>query len=263
MPEIVWKAPGLLDSQQLEGFDVLVHLAGENIAQKRWTPKRKTVLYSSRVVTTALLCETIATLKSPPHTLISASATGYYGNRDDEVLDEHSSTGTGFLAMLCAAWEAATRPAQNAGIRVVQARSGVVLSANGGALKRMLPLFRMGLGASLGSGTQYMSWISIGDWLSAIDFIVGTPALGGPVNIVAPQPVTNKSFSFELAKAAGRGMFLRIPRFALRLALGELAEEALLASQRVIPAKLNSAGFKFQQGDLRKALNEILADSSE
>ncbi len=257
IPEIVWDpAKRILNTDLLEGFDVVVHLAGENIAQ-RWTPKNKQAIRDSRVLSTSFLCENLATLKKPPHVLISSSATGYYGDRGDEILDEESPAGCGFLASLCQEWEAATRPAENAGIRVVHLRTGVVLSAGGGALKKMLPPFRLGLGATLGEGSQYMSWISLEDWLRIIPFLALTSSITGPVNAVAPQPVTNNEFTRALAQAVGKRSFLHIPKSLLRLALGELADEALLISQRVFPAKLAATGFVFERSHLQEALVEL------
>jgi uncharacterized protein len=201
----------------------------------------------------------LASLRQPPSTLVVASATGIYGDQGDEVLDESSAPGSGFLADLCRQWEAAAQPAVDAGIRVVHARFGVVLGPGAGALSKMLPLFRLGLGGRLGSGKQWMSWISLSDVVAAILFILETPSLTGPINVCSQIPVTNSQFTHAVAQAVHRPAILPAPAFALRLALGEMADEALLASARVIPARLNEAGFQFTHPTIDQALSAALA----
>jgi uncharacterized protein len=250
--------PPVADSGPLEGLDAAIHLSGASVAAHRWTPAWKREMWVSRVRSTQALAATLAALRQPPKTLLVASATGIYGNRGDELLDERSGLGKGFLADLCREWEAAARPAVEAGIRVVQLRFGVVLGAGSGALSKMLPLFRLGLGGRLGSGQQWMSWISLTDAVAVILFALDTPALAGPVNLTAPQPVTNAEFTRALGKAVHRPAILPAPAFALRLALGAMANEALLASVRVVPAKLGNAGFQFTHPTVDAALGAEL-----
>jgi hypothetical protein len=233
------------DPELLEGLSVAIHLSGAGIAGHRWTPAWKREMWLSRVESTRALAAMLAARRQPPQTLLVASATGIYGNRGDELLDESSAPGQGFLANLCREWEAAAQPAVEAGIRVVHLRFGVVLGPGAGALAKMLPLFRLGLGGRLGSGRQWMSWISLTDVVSAILFVLDTTSLAGPVNLTASQPVTNAEFTRALGKAVHRSAVLPAPAFALRLALGAMADEALLASARVVPAKLVDAGFQF------------------
>jgi hypothetical protein len=207
----------------------------------------------SRVKTTRLLSETLVHLSKPPRVLITASAVGIYGDRGDEVLNENSPPGQGYLPEICAAWEASARPAEEAGIRVVHLRFGVVIGKDGGAMARMAPLFRLGLGGRLGSGRQWMSWVSETDVVSAALFALNEASLAGPVNVVAPEPVTNAEFTRELSRAVHRPAALPAPAFALRLAFGEMADEALLASARVIPNRLRQAGFIFAHPTLAEA----------
>ena len=259
--EISWSpqsSPATANPSQLEDFNTVIHLSGANIAARRWTAAYKKEIVESRVNTTKALCELLAGLKNPPQTLLCASATGIYGDRDDEILTEASAPGTGFLAETCAAWEAAAQPAKAAGIRVVHLRFGVALSPEGGALARMLPLFRLGLGGRLGSGRQWMDWISPSDIVSAVSHIIATPQLAGPVNMVAPTPVTNAEFTQILAKALHRPAIFPAPAFALRAAVGEMADEAILASVRAIPAQLTQSGFQFQHPQLATALESML-----
>ncbi|HMD18700.1 MAG TPA: TIGR01777 family oxidoreductase [Alloacidobacterium sp.] len=259
--EISWSpqsSPVVANPSQLEDFNTVIHLSGANIAARRWTAAYKKEIVESRVNTTKALCELLAGLKNPPQTLLCASATGIYGDRDDEILTEASAPGTGFLAETCAAWEAAAQPAKAAGIRVVHLRFGVALSPEGGALARMLPLFRLGLGGRLGSGRQWMDWISPSDIVSAVSHIIATPQLAGPVNMVAPTPVTNAEFTQILAKALHRPAIFPAPAFALRAAVGEMADEAILASVRAIPAQLTQSGFQFQHPQLATALESML-----
>ncbi len=256
--DFVWDPlRGQMDTGALDGVDAVVHLAGENIGQ-RWTEERKQRMWRSRVEGARLLADAIASVSSPPRTFISASATGYYGDRGDEALDEDAGPGRGFLAELCQAWEEAAQGAARAGTRVVNPRFGVVMSDKGGALARLLPLFRLGLGGALGDGRQYMSWIDIEDLVSAVLFLLRRDDLSGPVNVTSPNPVTNEEFTRTLARVLGRPAFLRVPAFALKAMMGQMAEEALLAGQRVLPRKLHQAGFAFQYPDLEGSLRHVL-----
>lgn len=258
---LVWDpARGHLDAAPLAGIPCVVHLAGEGIAAGRWTRRRKEAIRRSRWMATDLLARSLATLRPPPAVLLSASAIGIYGDRGEEALDETSPTGSGFLAEVGRGWEAATLPAADAGIRVVHLRLGVVLGAGGGALARMLPIFRLGLGGPLGNGHQWMSWIGLDDAVRAIRFLADG-ALAGAVNLVSPHPVRNGAFSTALGRAVRRPARVPVPRFALRLALGALADEALLASQRVIPRRLTDAGFVFAAPTLPEALAALLEPS--
>jgi uncharacterized protein (TIGR01777 family) len=243
------------DSRPLEGIRAAVHLSGASVAGQRWTDAYKREMVASRVESTQTLASVLSSLRQPPVVLVTASATGFYGDRGNERLDERSSPGSGFLADLCRDWEAASQPAVAAGIRVVHSRFGVVLGAKAGALAKMLPLFRLGLGGPLGSGRQWMSWISLPDAVAALLFLVDTPALSGPVNLTAPEPVTNSEFTQALSRAVHRPAVLPAPAFALRLALGQMADEALLASARVYPARLMSAGFRFAHPTVAEALS--------
>jgi uncharacterized protein (TIGR01777 family) len=259
--QIVWSPqafPAVANPSQLEDFNTVIHLSGANIAAHRWTAAYKKEIVESRVNTTKSLCELLAGLKNPPQTLLCASATGIYGDRGDEILTEASSPGTGFLAETCTAWEAAADLAKAAGIHVVHLRFGVVLSPEGGALARMLPLFRLGLGGRLGSGRQWMDWMSLSDLVGAVSHIIATPQLAGPVNMVAPTPVTNAEFTQTLANALHRPAIFPAPAFALRAVVGEMADEAILASVRAIPAQLTQSGFQFQHPQLAMALESML-----
>ena len=244
--------------QVLEGFTAAIHLSGANVAAHRWTASYKREMTSSRVLSTRALAQTLAGLRDPPQTFLVASAIGIYGNRSDELLDESSAPGSGFLADLCQQWEAATQPAVDAGIRVVNLRFGVILGPGPGALAKMLPVFRLGLGGPLGSGRQWVSWISLDDVIAAILFILDTPALAGPVNLTAPNPVTNAEFTRALSAAVHRPAVLPAPAFALRLALGQMADEALLSSARAVPSKLLAAGFQFAHPTVAQALAAAL-----
>jgi uncharacterized protein (TIGR01777 family) len=245
-------------SEALEGFSAAIHLSGANVAGHRWTAAYKREMTTSRVDSTRALAMALARLGQPPQTLLVASAVGIYGNRGEEALDESSAPGSGFLADLCRQWEAAAQPAVEAGVRVVHLRFGVVLGPGPGALTKMLPLFRLGLGGPLGSGRQWMSWISLADAVAAMVFALDTPSLNGPVNLTAPQAVTNAEFTRAIGRAAHRPALLPAPAFALRLALGEMADEALLASARVHPAKLLAAGFQFAHPTVDQALAAAL-----
>jgi uncharacterized protein (TIGR01777 family) len=241
----------------LEDFDAVVHLGGATVAQ-RWTSKVQRSIFSSRVDATRTLCERLAMARRPPRVLLCASAVGFYGNRGEEVLTEQSTAGSGFLADTCTAWEAATRPAQDAGIRVVHLRFGIVLDKNGGALKKMLPAFRCGLGGRLGSGHQWMSWVSLPDVLRAMFFLMDRDDLSGAFNLASPNPVTNQIFTRALARAVHRPAIFPVPRTALRLAFGAMADEGLLASSRALPKRLNEAGFAFENDEIRTTLEALL-----
>ena len=231
-----------------------IHLSGSNVAAHRWTAAYKREIAQSRIQSTHALASALAQLRNPPQTLLVASATGIYGNREDQLLDDTSAPGSGFLADVCRQWEAAAQPAVQAGIRVVHLRFGVVLHPATGALAKMLPLFRLGLGGRLGSGRQWMSWITLVDAVSAILFALDTASLDGPVNLAAPEPVTNTEFTRALSRAVHRPAILPAPAFALRLALGQMADEALLASARAAPFRLLSAGFQFAHPTIDSAL---------
>lgn len=248
-----------IDGGALPGVDAVVHLAGENLAGGRWTARRKELLRASRVATTRWLADSLAADPSGPRILISASAVGIYGSRGDETLTESSSIGNDFLARLAADWEAAADPARQAGIRVVHPRFGLVLSPAGGALARLLLPFRLGLGGPFGNGRQWMSWITIDDVVSAIEHALATDALSGPVNFTAPDPVRNAEFATALGHALHRPALIPVPAVALRLALGEMADATLLASQRAVPARLAGSGYQFKDTELGPALERLLA----
>jgi len=246
-------ARGTLDARALDGVDAVIHLAGESIAE-RWTAERRRRILESRVEGTALMARTLATLVHPPRVLVSASAVGFYGNTGPTEVDEGASAGTGFLASVVQEWEEAADPARAAGIRVVHPRLGVVLSPGGGALARMLLPFKLGAGGPLAGGRQWMSWIAREDLLGVLEFLLLTDSLRGPVNAVAPNPVTNAEFTRTLASVLGRPAVTPVPAFALRLLFGEMADETLLAGQRVRPAALLAAGFPFRHPQLEEAL---------
>ncbi|HEY5914588.1 MAG TPA: TIGR01777 family oxidoreductase [Verrucomicrobiae bacterium] len=238
-------------------LDAVIHLAGEHIAQ-RWTAAAKARIRGSRVDATRLLCEALARLPQPPRVLVSASATGYYGDRGDEVLVEDSSPGNGFLAEVCQAWEAAAEPARLHGIRVVYLRLGIVLAHNGGALAKMLPAFRLGFGGRLGSGRQFWSWICLEDLLRVIEFALGESSLSGAVNAVSLETVTNAQFTGALARTVRRPAWLPMPAIAVKVLFGEMGREALLGGARVRPARLIESGFLFRFPELEAALNHTL-----
>lgn len=255
--ELQWNpggSPAVVRRDALEGLGAAVHFSGVSLAAHRWTRAYRREITQSRVDSTRALAETLARLKSRPAAFLAASATGIYGNRGDEFLDETSLPGSGFLADLCREWEAAAQPAAEAGIRVVHLRFGVVLGPGSGALARLLPIFRLGLGGPLGSGRQWMSWISLTDAVAGIFFALETPTFSGPVNLTAPQPVTNADFTRFLAGAVHRPVFLPAPAAALQLALGPMADEALLVSVRAFPSRLTSAGFHFTHSSVDQAL---------
>ncbi len=256
--EIGWNpSSGTLDASAMEGIDAAVHLAGESIAT-RWTIEKKRRIHDSRVQGTRLLAQSIARLSNPPKVLVSVSAIGYYGDRGEEQLTETDSMGSGFLPELCREWENATIAASQRGIRVVIPRIGMVLSAEGGALSLMLPVFRLGIGGRIGNGRQYMSWISIDDLVGIINHAITCESLQGPVNAVSPNPVTNQIFTKTLGQVLSRPALFALPSFAARLALGQMADEALLSSARVLPARLTESGYKFAFPELEDALRHIL-----
>lgn len=252
---------GRLDRAELEGCDVVVHLAGENVFG-RWTEEKKRRIRDSRVQGTKLVSEAIAKLPHPPRVLLAASAIGYYGNRGDEPLTERSAPGHDFLAQVAQDWEAATEPAGRAGVRVVNMRFGVVLTPDGGAMAKLLPPFRLGLGGPVGDGKQYLSWIARDDAIAAIVHVLGSDSLKGPVNVTGPEPVTNREFARTLGRVLGRPAIVPVPAFALRLAFGTDGAEMLLSGQRVLPERLLASGFRFHHGDLERALRLLLAASA-
>jgi uncharacterized protein len=259
--EISWDPSSALDPARLVGVDAVVHLSGAPIAGKRWTPARKAELRASRITSTRTLATAMAAASPPPAVLICGSAIGYYGDTGDKAVDESGQAGTGFLPELVRDWEAAAEPAATAGIRLASIRTGVVLAAEGGMLARLLLPFKLGLGARIGSGSQYLSWISLADEVRAIMFALDRQDLAGPVNLTAPEPVTNAEFTKALAQALGRPSLFALPSPVLTAALGELASE-LLASARVLPARLTQAGFSFRDPDIRTALASTLAQRS-
>jgi uncharacterized protein (TIGR01777 family) len=255
--QISWNPSQQLPPDSMSGFDAVVHLSGETIVG-RWTEGKKRKILESRAEGTRRLAEAAARAVQLPQVFISASAVGYYGNRGDEILSESAEPGDGFLADVCRQWEAATKPAAEAGIRTAQMRFGVVMSATGGALPKMLLPFRLGLGGRLGDGRQWWSWVSIEDVVGAIHHALISDSMQGPVNTVAPNPVTNAEFTKTLASALKRPALFPMPRFAVGLVFGEMGEELFLASQRVVPAKLQAGGYQFQYSDLGNALEDIL-----
>ncbi len=251
-------AQGVRDAALLEGLDGVVHLAGENIAGGRWTAARKAGIRRSRVEGTRRLCEALARVARPPKVLVCASAIGYYGDRGDQMLSEDAPPGNDFLAQVCREWEAAAAAAAKAGIRVVNLRFGIVLSAAGGALQKMLLPFKLGAGGRIGSGRQYWSWIALDDAVGAIHHALVTEPLAGPVNAVVPVPVTNAEFTRILGRVLRRPAIAPLPAFAARLLLGEMADALLLASARVVPARLQDTGYTFRHADLESALRHLL-----
>jgi uncharacterized protein (TIGR01777 family) len=253
-----WDPEKPVDPRSLAGVDAVVHLAGENIAAGRWTAERKRRIRESRTGPTRRLAEAIAAAEPRPRVFLSASAVGIYGDRGDEELDESSAPGAGFLADVCREWEAATEPASAAGVRVVNARIGIVLTPKGGALAAQLPAFRLGAGAVLGGGRQWVSWITINDLGRAVRYCLTTDALAGPVNLVAPHPVTNREFGRTLAKVLRRPFLLTLPAAVLRVMFGKVADEAMLASTRVRPRRLLESGFAFDHPHLENGLRSLL-----
>jgi uncharacterized protein (TIGR01777 family) len=257
--EVDWNpAAGQLDAARLVGHDAAVHLAGEPIAAGRWTDAKKQRIRASRVESTRLLADTLARLQTRPRALVCASAIGYYGTRGAEVLTEESAPGNDFLAEVCRAWEGAAAPARAAGIRTVHLRFGIVLSKAGGALAQMLTPFQLGIGGPIGNGRHYMSWLALDDAVGMIEHALTDENLSGPVNAVAPQPVTNSEFAKTMGRVLGRPALLPMPAFALRFALGEMADALLLSSARVAPARLQAAGYQFKYPQLEGALRHVL-----
>lgn len=256
-------ARGVTEPSRLDGVDAVVHLAGANIAAGRWTPARKAEVRRSRVDGTRKLCETLVQLPHPPKVLVSASAVGFYGDRGTETLTEENAGGTGFLADVCREWEVAAEPASRAGIRVVNLRFGMILSPAGGALRKMLLPFRLGMGGRIGDGRQFASWIALDDAIGVINHALFEESVRGPVNAVAPGPVTNTEFTRTLARVLSRPAFLPLPGFAARLLFGEMADALLLASARVMPARLQASGYRFQFPDLESALRHLLGRREE
>lgn len=259
--DVAWDpAAGTVDETALAaaGVDAVVHLAGEGIATRRWTKAQKQRIRDSRLRGTAGLCEALARLDRPPSVMVSGSAIGWYGDRANEVLTEDSGPGQGFLAQVCQDWETATTPAADAGIRVACVRTGIVLSATGGALKKQLPIFRLGLGGPLGRGRQYTSWIHIDDEVGAILHALRTPELTGPFNATAPTPVTAAEFARTLGRVLRRPAILPVPRPALAVVLGWELSGELLASQRLAPTRLQAGGYRFSYPDLEPALRQLL-----
>lgn len=260
--EISWDpAAGKIDASALEGFDAVVHLAGENIGAGRWTEARRGRIWQSRVQATELLCGALAGLSQPPSVLVAASAVGYYGDTADQV-DESAPVGKGFLAELTDAWEHAAAPARDAGIRVAHARLGAVLSPQGGLLKRLLPLFRMGAGGVVGSGYQPMSWIGMDDAIGALYFLMCSEEALGPINVVAPKPTTNREFTRTLAAVLRRPAFARVPSFAISALYGEMGEQLILKGQAAVPARLDALGFRWEEPALEGALRWELGKPS-
>ncbi len=256
--EIFWNPlEEKIEISKLLGFDAVVHLAGENIVG-RWTDEKKKKIRESRILGTQFLSKTLASLEKPPKVFLCASAIGYYGNRGEESLTEESQPGKGFLASVCQEWEKSSEPAQEKGIRVVHYRMGMVLSSQGGALPKMLKLFKGGLGGKLSDGQQWMSWISLVDLIEGILFCIQHPSISGAMNAVAPNPVRNKEFTKILGEILHRPRFFSVPRFLLKLIMGEMAEEVLLTSTKVSQKKFTEAGFQFRFQDLRNTFQQLL-----
>ena len=257
---IAWDpAAARIDAKGLEGVDAVVNLGGVGIGDKKWSADRKDEILQSRLTSTSLLASALARLQTPPAVFVSASAVGYYGNRGDEELTEDSAPGGDFLAGVCVAWEDAARPAAEAGLRVAWIRTGIVLHPSGGVLKQLLLPFKLGLGGRLGKGTQYMSWITLDDEVGAIRTVIDDPSLGGPVNLTAPNPVTNAEFTATMGKVLGRPTALPTPLLPLKLRYGgELVQHLLLDGQRVLPEKLEAAGYAFGHPELEPALRTLL-----
>jgi len=257
--EIEWHPDrGSIDAPAMEVCDAVINLAGDGIANGRWTEEKKRRILDSRVNGTRLLSETIANLSRRPATFVNASAIGFYGSRGDELVDEGSGPGEGFLAGVCRQWESATAPAEQAGIRVVKLRLGVILAKDGGILGSMLRPFKLGLGGKVGSGEQVISWVAMADVVAAISSILQNESLRGPINVVAPEPVTNGKFTETLGSVLSRPTFMAMPAFAARLAFGEMADEMMLSSTRVAPTVLERAGYQFRFPQLRPALEHLL-----
>lgn len=257
--EIEWDAEtGIGDEEQLENFDAVIHLAGDNVASENWSEEKKRRIRDSRVKGTRVLVDALKRRVNPPKHFISASAVGFYGNRGAELLNEESAAGAGFLAEICKEWESEALKAENFGARVVLLRTGVVLSKDGGALHKMLTPFKFAVGGVVGSGKQYMSWIALDDEIKIIHFALDNPEIKGAINLTAPNPVTNEEFTHALGKVLNRPTILPIPEFGIKLLFGEMGETLLLEGARVYPQKLLDAEYKFQYTDLETALRQIL-----
>lgn len=259
-PEPVFWDPvsGEIEAERIEGLDAVVHLAGENIASP-WTAKKKVRIRESRIKGTELLSRTLSSLKQPPKVFLSVSGVNYYGNRGDEVLTETAEPGKGFLSRVCQDWEAAAAPAKEKGIRVVWLRIAPVLAASGGMLAKMLLPFRMGLGGKISDGRQYVSWIAIDDLVAVIEYCLSQESIVGPINAASPNPVTNAEFTRTLGRVLSRPTPFRIPAFALRATCGEMADDMLLSSIRVVPKRLEEKGYSFRHPHLEEALRHVLA----
>jgi len=244
--------------EKLEGVDVVIHLAGESISGLRWTDEKKRAIRDSRVLGTRNVVDTISSLKQRPGTLISASAIGFYGDRGDDEMTETSPPGKSFLAEVCREWEAEALRAEDSGVRTVILRTGIILSKDGGALGTMLTPFKLGLGGVIGSGKQWMSWVSLDDHLAVIDYAIENEKIRGAVNSVSPNPVTNEEFTFAMGEVLYRPTFIPVPEFAVHLAFGEMGDALLLDSTRVVPKRLADAGFEFKYPDLKKALHHAV-----
>lgn len=259
LPELEWDAKSQeIDLAELEKFDAVVHLAGENVGENKWTPEIKKRIMESRVIPTTFLSESLAKLKTPPSVFVCASALGYYGETGDQPVTESSANGDDFLAEVCKHWEAACQPAIDANIRTVNTRIGVVLSTEGGALKKMLTPFKMGMGGVVGPGTQYMSWVSILDVAKGLKTVIENEKFNGPVNLVSPNPVTNREFTKTLGKVVSRPTFIPLPSFAVKMLMGEMGEGLLLTSTRVVPQVLIDSSFEFEHPELEIALRAIV-----
>ena len=257
--DIAWDLEaGTIDASRLVGIDAVVHLAGESIAEGRWTPEKKQRIRESREKGTRLLAETVAGLEDKPRVMVSASAIGYYGDRGNELLTEESAPGTDFLAEVCKVWETAADPAREAGVRLVHPRFGIVLSPKGGALGTTLPIFKLGGGGKIGNGGQWWSWVALDDVVGAIVHSLTDDSVEGPVNVGSPNPLTNAEYTKVLGDVLNRPTFVPLPAPAARLALGEVADALLLASQRVQPAKLEATGYQFRYPELEGALRHLL-----
>jgi uncharacterized protein len=257
--DVTWNpTSAIVDVPAMEGYDAVVHLSGASVAHGRWTKSRKMIIRNSRVDTTRVLVDALARLKQKPGVFVCASATGYYGSRGDEILTETSGNGSDLLGLLCRAWEGEASRAVPNGMRTVITRFGIILSPKGGALPAMAAPFRLGLGGRLGSGKQWMSWVALEDVIAVIRAAVSEKSWNGPFNVVAPDPIQNADFTRVLASVLHRPAFFAVPAFALRIALGEMADALLLASQRVQPVKLQAGGYRFRQENLEAALFNIL-----
>jgi len=258
--QVQWDAEkGFTNPEKLEGIDAVVHLAGESVAGLRWTDDKKKAIRDSRVNGTRSVVDAIGKFKEKPSVLVASSAIGYYGERGDEELTESSAAGDGFLPDVCKAWEAESRRAEDAGIRTVLLRTGVVLSKDGGALGTMLTPFKLGVGGVIGDGKQWMSWISLDDHIEAINFAIENENLRGAVNSVTPNPVTNEEFTKTMGEVLYRPTFIPLPEFVVSMALGEMGDALLLASTKVLPKRLENAGFSFKYPELKPAIEHALS----